>query len=173
MKQPQPLKEIVSVTEMARMCGLSRARFYQLTKEGIFPPPSRNKESGRPFFDRDGQEACLTVRRTNRGINNQAILFYAQRNGQQMSPPKAAFRNGKRSTAVDRSTSNQRDSASVIRGLRHGLHQLGITVVNDRRIREALNQAYPDGHRNVDSAELLRSVFDEIQRRDSEDNVSG
>ena len=30
-------KAIVTVSEMARMCGLSRARFYQLQKAGIFP----------------------------------------------------------------------------------------------------------------------------------------
>ena len=34
-------------------------------------------------------------------------------------------------------------------------------------------QAYPDGHRDVDSAELLRTVFDEIQRRDSRDKQCG
>lgn len=173
MKQTQPLKEIVSVTEMARICGLSRARFYQLTKEGIFPPPSRNQETGRPFFDRDGQETCLTVRRTNRGTNGRAILFYAQRFGQQMSPPKQPSRNGKKSKMLDGSASRHSGSASVVTELRHGLQQLGVSDLDDRRIRDALNQAYPDGHRVVESAELLRSVFDEIQRRDSQDNVRG
>jgi hypothetical protein len=173
MKQQEPLKAVVSVTHMARMCGLSRARFYQLTKEGIFPPPLRNQQTGRPYFDRDGQEECLTVRRTNRGVNGQAILFYAQRHGQHMPPPKPASRNGKRSKILDSSSSRHRDSASVITGLKHGLQQLGVTDVNDRRIRDALSQKYPDGHRDVDSAELLRSVFDEIQRRDSKDKQCG
>ncbi len=31
-------KSAVSVSEMARMVGLSRARFYQLMTEGVFPP---------------------------------------------------------------------------------------------------------------------------------------
>jgi hypothetical protein len=171
--QQEPLKVIESVTRMARMCGLSRARFYQLTKEGIFPPPSRNQKTGRPYYDREGQEECLTVRRTNRGTNGRAILFYAQRCGQHVSPPKPPSRNGKKSTLIDSSSSRHRDSATVITGLRHGLQQLGITDVNDRRIREALNHAYPDGHQKVESAELLRSVFDEIQCRDTEDKLSG
>ena len=34
-------KMAVSVTEMARMVGLSRARFYQLVRAGTFPPPDR------------------------------------------------------------------------------------------------------------------------------------
>jgi hypothetical protein len=171
--QQEPLKVIESVTEMARMCGLSRARFYQLSNEGIFPPPSRNQETGRPYFDRDGQEACLTVRRTNRGVNGQAILFYAQRSGQHLTPPKQPSRNGKKSNKLGASPSRHQGSSSVITELKHGLQQLGVTDVNDRRIRDALSQEYPDGHRDVDSADLLRSVFEEIQRRDSQDKQCG
>ena len=75
MNQDVPLKEIVTVTEMARMCRLSRARFYQLIDEGIFPEPSRNEQTGRPFFDREQQERYLTVRRTNHGANDRAVIF--------------------------------------------------------------------------------------------------
>ncbi len=53
MRNQELLKEIVTVTEMARMCRLSRARFYQLVGEGVFPAPSRNEQTGRPFFDRE------------------------------------------------------------------------------------------------------------------------
>ena len=79
MNKEVPLKEIVTVTEMARMCRLSRARFYQLIDEGIFPEPSRNEESGRPLFDREQQEQCLAVRRTNKGANGKAVMFYGYR----------------------------------------------------------------------------------------------
>ena len=55
-RQIQPLKEIVTVSEMARMVGLSRARFYQLLRVGVFQEPSRNQETKRPFYDRQQQE---------------------------------------------------------------------------------------------------------------------
>ena len=41
-------KAIVTVSEMARMCGLSRARFYQLQKAGVFPAPVY--QDGRPLY---------------------------------------------------------------------------------------------------------------------------
>ena len=41
-------KAAVSVTEMARMAGLSRARFYQLVKKGTFPPADQDHATERP-----------------------------------------------------------------------------------------------------------------------------
>ena len=43
-------KAIVTVSEMARMCGLSRARFYQLQKAGIFPSPVYDVSTRRPIL---------------------------------------------------------------------------------------------------------------------------
>ena len=55
VKMSDETKAIVTVSEMARMCGLSRARFYQLQKAGIFPPPERNAETDRPFYSEELQ----------------------------------------------------------------------------------------------------------------------
>ena len=63
MSESPATKEAVSVSGMARMVGLSRARLYQLMREGVFPSPSRQNETGRPSFDREQQEQCLQVRR--------------------------------------------------------------------------------------------------------------
>jgi hypothetical protein len=52
-------KAVVTVAEMAHMCGLSRARFYQLVNEGVFPPPLYRIETRRPFFTQEMQETCL------------------------------------------------------------------------------------------------------------------
>ena len=56
-----PLKAAVTVAEMARMCGLSRARFYQLQKAGVFPVPQVNPSTKRPFYDQELQKVCLEV----------------------------------------------------------------------------------------------------------------
>ena len=168
MKNEQPFKEIVTVTEMSRMCGLSRARFYQLINESVFPTPSRNKQTGRPFFDRAQQEQCLLIRRVNKGANGKAVIFYGCR-------PQAAPRlpSKRKQLPISRSPRSPSRQDPVITELRHGLTQLGVASVMEQQVRQVLVEAYPDGHRDVESAELLRTVFGAIQRRNSADKLSG
>ena len=163
MRNQEPLKEVVTVTEMARMCRLSRARFYQLIKESVFPTPSRNEQTGRPFFNREQQERCLLIRRVNKGANGKAVIFYGCRLEAPPLPPK------RKQLPISRSPKGQARQDPVITELRHGLAQLGMTNLTDVDIRQALTKAYPDGHQGVESAELLRAVFGAIQRRDSTD----
>ncbi len=165
----QVTKEIVSVSEMARMLGLSRARLYQLIKEGVFPSPTRPGEIKRPFFDRRQQEQCVTVRRTNCGIDGRPILFYAMRS-QPLSPPPTPDRRARRNLVLQRPPRSADEAA--INELRHGLSQLGVSQVSEQSIRTALAEAYPDGWSHVDQAELLRSIFAHLNRRDSNDNVA-
>ena len=75
-------KQAVTITEMARMVGLSRARFYQLIGTA-FPYPVYNASTRRPFFNEALQKVCLDVRRKNCGIDGKPILFYARR----LDPP--------------------------------------------------------------------------------------
>ena len=72
------IKQAVTVSEMARMCGLSRARFYQLIGTA-FPYPVYSVSTRRPFFDQELQKVCLEVRRRNCGIDGKPILFYSRR----------------------------------------------------------------------------------------------
>jgi len=169
MNQEVPLKEIVTVTEMARMCRLSRARFYQLVGEGIFPKPSRNEQSGRPFFNREQQEQCLFVRRANRGVNGKPVMFYGCR--LEATPPPPPKRKQLPISKPSSKRENRQDP--LLTELRHGLAQLGMTNVKEQQIHQTLMEMYPDGHRNVESSELLRTVFGELQRRYSADKHSG
>lgn len=168
----QVTKEVVSVSEMARMVALSRARFYQLMTEGVFPTSSRQEgETGRPFFDREQQEQCLKVRRTNQGMNGQAVLFYSVRaQPTVIRPGRTPPRESRRTSRSMRGQTN-RDATMV--ELRQGLSQLGLPDVPDRAIRTALVEAFPDGHDDVDRAELLRVVFGRLNRQDSHDNLAG
>src|SRR3954451_22526891 len=70
-------KEAVSVAEMSRMAGLSRARFYQLIGTA-FPHPVYNVETRRPYYDEEAQQLCLEVRKRNCGIDGKAIMFYCR-----------------------------------------------------------------------------------------------
>jgi hypothetical protein len=64
-------------------------------------------------------------------------------------------------------------SDPVIDELRHGLEQLGLTDIDDPRIRQAAIEAYPDGYTEVGAATLLMTVFKSLKRQNSPDNVAG
>ncbi len=73
-------KAAVSIAEMARMVGLSRARFNQLMGM-TFPWPRFSLSNRRPFYDELLQNLCPEVRRRNCGIDGKPVLFYAKRIG--------------------------------------------------------------------------------------------
>ena len=163
----QVTKNVVSVSEMARMLGFSRARFYQLMNEGVLPKPTKPGTRGRPFFTREQQEQCIEVRRTNRGLNGHAILFYAMR---PPSPSPRTTRQSRQRSTHERPQRNRDDD--IISDLRHGLAQLGVNQATEQSILTALAVMYPDGWSNVDQGELLRAVFNRLNCQDSQDNVA-
>lgn len=156
MIDQQPTKAVVTVTEMARMCALSRARFYQLVGEGIFPKPSRNEQTQRPFYDQVQQQRCLLVRRTNRGVNGKVTIFYGLRSKEASTPskPPASKRN------LRGKNIGKKDQRIV--ELRHGLTQLGVAGASDLDIQRALTEAFPDGCDLIESSDVLRAVFNRL-----------
>lgn len=149
----------VTVTEMARMCGLSRARFYQLLAEGVFPAPSRNQATGRPFYDTEQQNACLQVKRTNQGVNGKPIIFYGLRAVRIPNSPAK-----RKPLPISRSLTRKRNPDPLLEELRHGLKQLGVDGLDDLKIRTALAHEFPDGHSDIATSDVLRSVFVFLQQ---------
>lgn len=147
-----PTKSVVSVAEMARMCGLSRARFYQLMKEGVFPPPVYNVDTRRPFYTEEMQQTCLDVRKRNCGVNGKPILFYAPRHplGQQpkpvKKPPSKPKSNGQHNELID------------------ALRTLGLESVNAAQVESAVKNLFPNGVQKSDDAEVIRAVFLHLKR---------
>src|SRR5215218_2388003 len=129
-------KAAVSVGEMARQVGMSRARFYQLIEKGVFPQPARHPETGRPFYTAELQAACAEVRRTNRGVNGQPVLFYAR----QQAP------------------ANSRQAHRQHAGLTDALKGLGLASVTAAQVGDALKQLFPGGNKGVDEAQVVRSL---------------
>ena len=151
-------KEAVSVAEMARMIGLSRARFYQLIGS-TFPPPVYDVASRRPFYSSDLQAKCLDVRHRNCGIDGKPVLFYARRMVITPSRPRPS----QRKTAV---VNDQH------RELTEGLKSLGLIDVTAAQVGAMIKEIYPGGVKDMDEGEVLRSVFLAIQRRDTADNLA-
>lgn len=133
-------KAIVSVAEMARMIGLSRARFYQLIGTA-FPHPVYSVSTRRPFYDEEMQEKCLEVRRRNCGIDGHPILFYSRR------PPIAAAQRKK-------TAPTKNEHADLIESLK----ALGL-VVTPAQVAQAIKEEFPGGTIEIDQSGILRSVF--------------
>ena len=158
------LKTVVSVSEMARMLGMSRSRLYQLVKQGILPCSAYDIHTRRPVYTEEQQRVCLEVRRRNMGINGTPILFYSRRVLSEMSvartrPPAPRCRLPPRA---------ERHTELVA-----ALRSLGVETTSVQ-VQSALASMYPDGHQGVDPGVLLRSVFRHLRRsgrKNRADNV--
>ena len=156
MSAESPTKVAVTVSEMARMCGLSRARFYQLVRSGAMPPPVYCLSSRRPIYVQELQQVCLHVRRRNCGIDGRPILFYAKR----IAAPTAT------KTAPRNKTSPADGRIAEITG---GLCALGLDVT-DRQVEAAMKVVHPDGLPGGDLGGVIRGLFLHMKRRDRDDS---
>jgi hypothetical protein len=156
-QNPVETKAAVSVSEMARMVGLSRQRFAQL-QGTIFPSPLYDVATRRPFYPEALQEVCLVVRRRNWGINDRAILFYA--------PRSSAM-----STKIVRETKVAPKKSKDITELVDGLKSLGLTTATSAQVEQIAKELYPNGTAGIDQGEVLRSLFLAIRRQYSSVNV--
>jgi hypothetical protein len=155
----QPLKDAVTVAEMARMVGLSRARFYQLVGSA-FPFPLYQVATKRPFFNADLQQVCLEVRRRNSGMDGKAIMFYARRGGSEL--PRAKKR---------RSSTSGKPTAPLAHVL-ESVHALGLTSAKQNDVDASVRKLFPSGWETVAEGELIRAVFVDLKRQNSNDNVA-
>jgi len=143
-------QSIVNVTQMAKLCGLSRQRFWQLACEGVFLMPLYDIRTKRPFYNEEMQQSNLQVRQTNFGVNGRPILFYARRmpvEGSQGKPKP------KRSASPKMSPKHE--------SLLEGLKQLGMTTVTSDQVESSLQKLYPEGQPDDEGA-VLRTMFVEL-----------
>jgi hypothetical protein len=154
-------KAVVTVSAMARMVGLSRGRFYQLQRAGVFPMPVYDLVTRRPVYTEELQRVCLEVRRRNCGVNGKPVLFYARRQPLTPAPPKP------------RKVKARPPKADQHADLTGALQALGLVSVTAAQVAVAVKELYPQGTTGVDPAEVVRAVFLHLRRKNSGDNVPG
>ena len=147
-------KTAVSVTEMAAMMGLSRARLYQLIRKGKLPTPDIEEGSKRPYYNEDKQRQCLDVRRRNCGIDGKPIMFYARRRDVGVCRKK-----------VDRTKPAANPHADLI----DQLGVMGITVTA-AQVDAVVKELFPNGTTSVPQEEVFRAVFLRIRSQHSSGN---
>ena len=133
-------KPIVSITEIARMVKLSRARFYQLLEQGFFPKPLQDERSKRPYYDLELQKKILECRQSGIGVDGSYMLFYSPRkNGTTSSPKKKQ---------VD----------PVIKELAETLGSMGLETTVEQ-VKQGLLEIYPDGTEDIEQGVVIRELF--------------
>jgi hypothetical protein len=149
-------KVVVSISEMARMVGLSRSRFHQLIGT-TFPWPLYAVSNRRPFYDEELQKCCLEVRHRNCGIDGKPVLFYSRR-------PVTTVH-------VRRPNKAKLPKDNPYDDLIDGLKGLGLATVTVADVAQAVKQLYPQGMPKAAEGEVLRAVFLHLRRQNTSDNV--
>ena len=144
IKANSSLKPVCSVIDMARQLGLSRARFYQLLEQGIFPQAVYCLRTHRPLYLLEQQQICLNIKETNIGYNGQYVLFY--------SPRKIV---SEQNLAATKKSKPKNDTFSEIA---ETLNRMGLSLTADK-VSEAVENLYPDGVEGKDHGVLIRDLF--------------
>ena len=155
MSDPKPTTSYLSCAAVARRLGLSRQRFWQLRRDGVFPQPQVDEQSGRQYYTDEQVGLCLDLRKRNVGLNGRIVLFYSPRPTTNL--PKVQSRRTR--------PRSERSSPHAV--MIESLRALGLTAINEAQIDEALAAVFPGGTTGVDQSELIRAVFLHVQRQNS------
>ena len=142
---PSSAKSVVTVSEMADLCRLSRSRFYDLIEAGVFPKPVKHPSSKRPMYDRNMQEKCLEIRETGIGANGLPVLFNRKPRKGLPQPRKQA----------EQKKPDHADLLDALKGL-------GLTTTA-QAVSEAVAALYPNGLTGIDQGDVVRKVFLHLQ----------
>ena len=148
-------KDVASVADVARLVGLSRARFYQLVKGGFFPMPVYDVVSRRPCYTEEQQRACVEVRRRNCGINGQPVLFYSRRLGGPLPTPRTGLKRAGSGKAVSERHTEIMDY----------MKRMGLPDVTAAQVEAALKAEYPQGTDGVEAGKVLGKLFVRLHGR--------
>jgi hypothetical protein len=118
------LEEVCPVNKLAKKLALSRPRFYQLQKVGVFPPPIYSIWTKRPMYPQSLQQVCMEIRRRGIGYNGLPVIFYSERSG-------------KTDPSCQRSEGNYKEIANT-------LENFGI-MVSAAKVKKAIGTVFPQG----------------------------
>lgn len=132
-----------TLQELCEMLGISRSRYQQLQRRGIFPCPQRTS-SNRPVFDQTLVQQCLEVVRTRVGINGEPVLF-------------------NRKTAQEPSKKRATPAKNTHDDMVTALGSLGLSVTKDQ-VCTAINEL-PNKGQDMDSVALIKQLFLHLKRQ--------
>lgn len=142
------MKTAISVSDMAAMVGLSRARFYQLIGKA-FPWPLYDVQTRRPFYSLELQQLCVDVRQRNCGIDGRPVIFYSKR-------PASAKPSAGTNNHTAKPKAQHEDLIEAMKGL-------GLSV-SPSQVDTAVKELFPEGLGQADPGQVVRSLFLHLRR---------
>ena len=144
------MKAAVSVTDMAKAVGLSRSRFYDYVRRGVFPTPLYSLTTKRPYYNEEMQDQILTTRQRGVTTAGEYVLFYERR-----------------TTAPTPALLARRPSRPSHAHLLDELRSLGLVNVTATQVEAAVATLYSSGVSGVDEATVLRAVYRHLRRQNA------
>ena len=139
-------KQVVSMTDMAQMLQLSRARFYQLLEQGFFPKPLYDERSKRPYYSLELQQKCLECRQSGVGVDGSFMLFYSPRK----KDTKSKFK------TTQKTVSLHQEFAEI-------LESMGLDC-STKDVSSSLSELYPDGTEGVEQGLVVRELYRHLKQ---------
>ncbi|MDB4778235.1 hypothetical protein OAG68_02140 [bacterium] len=131
---------------MAKMCKVSRSRFYQLVQQGFFPTPDYDSDSGRPFYNEAKQQIAVEVKRSCLGVNGRRIMFYAPRRPTEAQSSRLKAQQHKPRARI------------AYAELIDSLSSLGINATA-KQVEIAIRELYSSEQPDLDSPTVIKAVF--------------
>jgi len=148
-------KAVITVSEMARLVGLSRARFYQLVNAGVFPSPVYCVRTRRPIYVEELQRVCLDIRHRHHGLSGPVIFYTKHSPSTRQACPKP------KPVAVD----------DTVLNVLEGIKALGLTSAKAANVEDAMRTLFPVGVVGREQGEIIRDVFVHLARQNHGNNV--
>ncbi|HEY8668472.1 MAG TPA: hypothetical protein VIL86_17625 [Tepidisphaeraceae bacterium] len=151
------------MSEMAALCSLSRARFYELVRSGVMPPPCYDLHTRRPLYPAEVQSLCLEIKRTNTGFDGRYVLFNQKHQRDGCAGPGPANLKTKSNTTTTATTITPLPDAGPMAELLDGLRVLGINAA-EVQVRAATNTCFPSGLDKIQPETALKMIFRHLRR---------
>lgn len=136
---------VCSVTEMAKRLDLSRARFYQLLKLGVFPQPVYCLRTRRPLYTGIQQQRYEEIRKTGIADDGRLILFNRPRKGVSTKSPKQPDETYQEFTAI--------------------LRKMGLNTTL-RKVKNAIESRFPGKLSHLPDRDIvIRELFKYLEQR--------
>ena len=136
-------KPVCSISYLCQnIVGLSRAQFYNLQRDKVFPAALTDQKTGRKYFTLEQQKECYTIRISGITNSGEFYLFYELRSSISPSPQK------KSTPPIDPKIIELVDT----------LNHMGLEV-NAEQVSGALKSVYPEGYDKIEDGLLIRQLY--------------
>lgn len=129
---------------MASMLQLSRSSFYRLVGT-VFPKPVKHNCS-RPYYDQEGMQKCLEIKKSKCGMDGTPVLFYSK-------------------STKPRRTKKKKENK--YENILIALESLGL-VVSQKHIEATIQQLFPNGIADFEEENVIREMFLHISTKEND-----